>query len=61
MKESWMTLKQIAEHLGVSKETIYRYLHRNQIPAYKVGKLWRFLPSEVDKAVRSRKLEEKDV
>jgi excisionase family DNA binding protein len=46
--EPWFSVEEIARHLGVSKETIYRWLERKQIPAHRMGKLWKFKPSEVD-------------
>jgi excisionase family DNA binding protein len=41
-------LEEIAEHLGVSKDTVYRWIADKQMPAHKVGKLWRLKISEVD-------------
>jgi excisionase family DNA binding protein len=49
--EPWFSVEEIAQHLGVSKETVYRWLEKNLIPAYRLGKLWKFKPSEVDKWV----------
>lgn len=49
--EPWHSVEEIARHLGVSKETIYRWLERAKIPAHRVGKLWKFKISEVDKWV----------
>lgn len=46
--EPWFSVEEIARHLGVSKETIYRWLDREVIPAHRMGKLWKFKPSEVD-------------
>lgn len=54
--KTWLTLKECAYHLGVSKETIYRLLYSNKIPAHKIGKLWRFSTTEVDKAALRGKL-----
>ena len=51
--EPWFSVEEIARHLGVSKETIYRWLERESIPAHRMGKLWKFKPSEVDDWVRS--------
>jgi excisionase family DNA binding protein len=48
MSERWLSVIEIAEHLGVSKETIYRWLEKGKIPANRVGKLWKFKASEVD-------------
>ncbi|HZK18185.1 MAG: helix-turn-helix domain-containing protein [Syntrophomonadaceae bacterium] len=49
--EKWSSLEEIAEHLGVSKDTIYRWISTKQMPAHKVGKLWKFKISEIDKWV----------
>lgn len=46
--EPWLSVEGIADYLGVSKETIYRWLDRKKIPAHRIGKLWKFKPSEVD-------------
>lgn len=46
--EPWYSVEEIARHLGVSKETIYRWLDRKTIPAHRMGRLWKFKPSEVD-------------
>ena len=49
--EKWSSLEEIAEHLGVSKDTIYRWIASKKMPAHKVGKLWKFKISEVDEWV----------
>ena len=46
--EPWYSVEEIARHLGVSKEMIYKWLEKQAIPAHRLGKLWRFKPSEVD-------------
>lgn len=51
--EPWYSVEEISTHLGVSKETIYRWLERKLIPAHRMGKLWKFKPSEVDNWVSS--------
>lgn len=51
--EKWLSVEEIAEYLGVSKETIYRWLDRGTIPAHRIGKLWKFKPSDVDEWVKS--------
>lgn len=50
--EKWSSLDDIAEHLGVSKDTIYRWITNKQMPAHKIGRLWKFKISEVDEWVR---------
>ena len=53
--EKWSSLDEIAEHLGVSKDTVYRWIANRQMPAHKIGRLWKFKISEVDEWVREGK------
>lgn len=53
--ERWYSLEEVAEHLGVSQDTIHRWIRVKDIPAHKVGRLWKFRVSEVDKWVLSGK------
>ncbi len=53
INERWLSVEEISVHLGVSKETIYRWLERKSIPAHRMGKLWKFRPAEVDNWVIS--------
>lgn len=46
--ERWLSVEEIAAHLGISKETVYRWLEKKKIPAHRVGKLWKFRMTEVD-------------
>ena len=51
--ESWVTAEQVADHLGVVKDTVYRWRERKGLPAHKIGRLWKFQLSEVDEWVRA--------
>lgn len=51
--EPWVSVDQIAEHLGVTRDSIYRWIDRKSLPAHRVGRLWKFQVSEVDDWVRS--------
>lgn len=51
--ERWLSVEEIAAHLGISKETIYRWIEREKVPAHRVGRLWKFKASEVDKWIIS--------
>lgn len=46
--ERWLSVEEIAFHLGVSKESIYRWAERGKMPAHKLGRQWKFKASEVD-------------
>ena len=52
MTESWVSADEIAAHLSVSKDTVYAWINTRNMPAHKVGRLWKFQTSEVDGWVR---------
>lgn len=58
--EPWFSLEEIAVHLGVSQDTVHRWIRRRRMPAHKVGHLWKFKASEVDDWVRAGKSAETD-
>ena len=51
--EKWSSLEEIAEHLGVSKDTIRARIKKNVIPYRRIGKQYKFKISEVDAWVES--------
>lgn len=51
--EPWVTAEQVAQHLGVVKDTVYRWRVHKGLPAHKIGRLWKFQLSEVDEWVRA--------
>ena len=51
--EQWVTLKDVQSYLGVGRETILQWINKRNMPAYKVGRLWKFKLSEVDDWIRS--------
>jgi excisionase family DNA binding protein len=44
-----MTLREASEYLGVSPDTLYKYLSDRQIPAFKLGNRWRFKKDLLDR------------
>jgi len=61
MPERWLSVDEIAAHLGVNPDTIYKWITRKRMPAHKVGKLWKFLTSEIDEWVKGGRAAEKSV
>ena len=55
MAERWVSIDEISEHLGVKKDTIYKWVARKKMPAHKVGRLLKFQIKEVDRWVREGK------
>jgi excisionase family DNA binding protein len=43
-----MDIRQAAEYLGISGDTLYRYASEGFIPAFKLGNRWRFKRSLLD-------------
>ncbi|MFY0574538.1 helix-turn-helix domain-containing protein [Cystobacter fuscus] len=51
--EPWVSVEDVAAHLGVTKDSVYRWIEAKGLPAHKIGKLWKFKLSEVDDWVRA--------
>ena len=43
-----MNIRQASAYLGVSPDTLYKYVGENKIPAFKLGNRWRFKKSKLD-------------
>ena len=52
MAEGWLSVDEIADHLGVNRDTINKWITRKCMPARKLGRLWKFLASEADQWVK---------
>jgi excisionase family DNA binding protein len=53
MNEPWVSVDQVASHLGVAKDTVYRWIGARKLPAERIGRLWKFKLSDVDAWVRT--------
>ncbi len=53
--DNWIGIEEAANYLGVTKETIRNWIKKTDIPAHKIGKLWKFKISELDVWVKSGK------
>ena len=49
-----MTIQEVAEYLRVSERTIYDWASKGQVPCGKLGSIWRFKRSEIEKWVNKR-------
>lgn len=56
--ERWLSVDEIATHLGVERETIYNWIEKRGMPAHRVGRFWKFQISEVDAWIKSGKAAE---
>ena len=55
-QERWVGVQGVAMHLGVNKDSVYRWIETRALPAHRVGRLYRFRISEVDEWVESLRL-----
>ena len=51
--DRWLSVAEIAAHLGVRRTSIYKWITRKAMPAHKLGRLWKFKVDEVDEWIRS--------
>ena len=50
--EPWVSVDDVVKHLGVARDSVYRWIERKGLPAHKVGRIWKCKLSEVDAWVR---------
>jgi excisionase family DNA binding protein len=44
-----MDIREASEYLGVSRETLYKYIYEERIPAFKLGNRWKFKKTVLDR------------
>lgn len=51
--DRWLSVDEIAQYLGVSSDTVYKWIEKNAMPAHRMGRLWKFKKEEVDEWVKA--------
>ena len=51
--DRWRSVNEVASHLGVAIDTVYRWIDSKGLPAHRVGRLWKCKLPEVDAWVRA--------
>jgi len=49
----WLSVEEIAVHLGIKQDTVYKWVAKKQMPAHRVGRLLKFDKAEIDAWVKS--------
>ena len=52
-EEPWGGIAEVAAHLRVARDSVYRWVDTQGLPAHGVGRLFRFRLSEVDEWVKA--------
>ena len=52
MEDRWLSADEICIHLGVSRDTVYKWIDKMGMPAHRAGRLWKFKKEEVDEWFR---------
>lgn len=58
VSDRYLSLEEVADYIGVKKDTLYRWAAKGLTPAHKIGRLWKFKKDEVDEWVKSGKAAE---
>lgn len=51
--EKWIGIEEAAEYMDVTKDTVRNWIKKTDIPAHKIGKMWKFKKSELDAWIKS--------
>ncbi len=54
-----MNLRQASRYLGLSPDTLYKYVSENSVPAFRLGNRWRFKKSVLDTWMEKRSVTHK--
>jgi len=52
IEDRWLSIHEICTHLGVSSDTVYKWINKHGMPAHRMGRLWKFKKDDVDEWVR---------
>jgi len=57
MPKELLNIKQVQEILGISERTAFRLLKDKKLKGFKVGREWRFEPSDIDDFIERQRRE----
>ena len=52
MDDRWLSVEEIAEYLGITRYTVYKWVGRLGLPSHKIGRLLKFSKTEIDEWVK---------
>lgn len=48
IEDRWLSINEICKYLGVSNDTVYKWIDKHDMPAHRMGRLWKFKKEQVD-------------
>ena len=48
IENRWLSVDEICKYLGVSNDTVYKWIDKHGMPAHRMGRLWKFKINQVD-------------
>ena len=58
LEDRYYSMPEICKYLGISRDSALKWIANKGMPAYKVGKKWKFKLSEIDAWVSNGQAEE---
>jgi len=52
LEDRWFSVSEIAVYLGIKKDTVYKWIVEKQMPAHRMGRLWKFRKEEINEWVK---------
>lgn len=53
IETKWLTMDELCKYLKISRDTVINWINKKNMPAHKIGRLWRFTAAEVDEWIKS--------
>lgn len=54
MEDRWLSVGEISVYHGVTRDTVCNWLSERDLPAHKIGRLWKFKKEDVDVWVKNQ-------
>ena len=48
MEDCQLSISEIDKYLGISNDTVYKWIDKHEMPAHRMSRLWKFKKDEVD-------------
>ena len=53
MEDRWLSITETCKYLGVSNDTVYKWIEKHDMSAHRMGRLCKFKKDEVDEWVNA--------